>query len=72
MQVNEAVVKEYQSIEQDIDLLKGDTNELNQDIDTFINTFSVIDQIEKDVTSTEENIELIFKTIQALSSSSLT
>ena len=56
MQVNEAVVKEYQSIEQDINLLKGDTNELNQDIDTFINTFSVIDQIEKDVANTEENI----------------
>lgn len=37
-------------------MLKEDSNTLNQDIDAFINTFSTIDEVEKNIERTEENI----------------
>ena len=47
-------------------MLKEDSNTLNQDIDAFINTFSTIDEVEKNIEKTEENIEVIYVAIKNL------
>lgn len=66
MKANETIDKEYSVIEQEINGLKGDSHNLNQEIDSFINTFGVIDDIEMDVKKTEDNIEVIFKSIHGI------
>jgi hypothetical protein len=45
VQANQIVQKEYIGIEEELKTLGADNNVLNQDIDAFINTFSVIDEI---------------------------
>ena len=54
-------------VSSEMQLLEADRSALNHDIDALINTFAVVDQIEKDVKQTEENIDLIFKTLNGLS-----
>lgn len=43
--------------------MKGENHNLNQEIDSFINTFNVIDDVQHDIKKTQDNIEVIFKMI---------
>ena len=68
-ETNRVLEGEYRMVSSEMALLEEDRSALNHDIDALINTFAVVDQIEKDVRQTEENIDLIFKAINSLSMS---
>jgi len=53
-------------MQESLKTLGSEYTNLNQDIDNFINTFNIMEDIENNIKTTEQNIDIIFKTINTL------